>query len=109
MSVFEKMNEEEIIGYFAQIFSDIRSAKEEVGHIIIGPQDWTHARDVYNFYALEKDKDRFEKGCCAKIWGAQIWIAPKAIGIKAYNKNQLDLLKKDFPEIAKTIEELNIE
>ncbi len=108
MSILKKMNEEDIIGYFGQIFSKIRSAKEEVDHIIIGPQDWFYAREVYNFFDFEKNKERFEKGCCAKIWGAQIWIAPEATEIKAYSKNQFNILKEDFPNIAHTIKRLGL-
>ena len=108
MSIFENMSEEEIIAHFANIFAVIRKFEQEVAHIVIGPQDWYRMREVYNFFEPEKDKERFEKGCCAKVWGAQIWIASKAEKIKAYTSEQKKELKKDFPDIAKTIKELKI-
>ena len=108
MSILKDMIEEEIISFFVEKISNIRNVGQTVAHIVVGPQDWLHMREVYNFFEIEKNKDRFEKGCCAKIWGAQIWLSPKAEEIKLYNNNQLNLLKKDHPEIIKAIKKLRI-
>jgi len=106
MSSLKGKSEEEKLNLLAALFANLRVNEIEVDHLVMSPEDWVLAREIPNIFSPEKIEKRFEKGCCAWLWGAFVWIDKDADEIKIYGKTQFNELEQDFPTLAKNIQEL---
>ena len=98
--------EEEKLNFFDNLFANLKINEIEPAHVVMSPEDWVLAREIPNIFSPEKKEERFDKGCCAWLWGAFVWIDKNADEIKIYGKPHFAALEKDFPELAKNIKEL---
>ena len=106
MASLKEMSEEEKLNHIANLFATITEKDIKVAHLVMGPEDWTLAREIPNIFSPEKDEKRFDKGCCAWTLGAFVWIDKSADEMRAYSENEFAELEKDFPELAANIKEL---
>jgi hypothetical protein len=106
MSSLKGMSEEEKTNLLANLFATLTNEDIKVAHLVMCPEDWVLAREIPNIFSPEKNEKRFEKGCCAWLWGAFVWIDKSADKMKAYGEPHFAELEKDFPELAKNIKDL---
>jgi len=109
MSSLRSMSEDDKKNHLANLFATLTNKNMVVAHVVMNPEDWFLARGIPNIFSHETRKNRFEKGSCAWLWGAYVWIDKSAKEIIAYGDQRFSELEKDFPELAKNIKELEKE
>ncbi len=98
--------EEEKLHHLAELFAELNVDEIKAAHLVMSPEDWVLARELPNIFSHETKKERFDKGCCGWLWGANVWIDKDAEEMTIYGEPFFSELEKDFPELAKNIKEL---
>lgn len=115
MSILKDMSTPTLKNYMKNLFLKTEgktlAAKHAnyIAHIIINPEDWIYLKTLIDCVDPTINKNFFEKGLCGTIWGADIWLSKNATKIKCYRDDQFDLIEEDYPEIAPSIKEFELE
>lgn len=94
----KKTQRNNVIRYFSMLF--IKSEKNPY-FMIINKTDWYYLKSlpgITDYININYIKETFKKGLLGSLWKTFILLANNSKEIKIYHKNNIDNMKKDFPD-----------